>query len=175
MRYSHLSEDAAFAARTATEPDQNLFDLTGDIANWDGWIKHPKHGILGFSTNDGDDGTKVQRWLTSLGYDVEQDGIIGPLTTSALNDAIEKIRSGEISLTPAPRPTPAPTATVSAPKPDVAPSIAAPADTSSMSAVERMRRDMDIAYATAKKLAQQRADQAKKLGTGFFKGSSNEN
>lgn len=149
MRYSHLSEDATFAARTATDPDQNLFDLTGDIANWDGWIKHPKHGILGFSTNDGADGTKVQRWLTSLGYDVEQDGVIGPQTTAALNDAIEKIRGGEISLTPAP----APTVTVAEPEP-------APVDTSSMSAVERMRYDMEIAKQAAQAAAQEKKAQA---------------
>ena len=95
----------------ATTPDQTLFDLTGNIANWNGWVKHPKHGILGFSTNDGDDGSQVQRWLNNLGYEVEQDGVIGPQTTAALNDAIGKIRSGEISLQPTPAAKPAPTNT----------------------------------------------------------------
>lgn len=98
----NFNEDTTQVGQLATQTDQNLFDLTGDIANWNGWIKHPKHGILGFKTQDGDDGTQVQQWLKGLGYDVEQDGIIGPQTNAALSDAIAKIQSGEISLEPAP-------------------------------------------------------------------------
>lgn len=84
----------------ATQRNQNTFDFKpGEVADWPGWIKHPKHGVLGFAAKDGNPiPTAVQGWLNSLGYDVAQDGVFGSQTADAMNDAIEKIRSGEIAL-----------------------------------------------------------------------------
>lgn len=98
------------AGEIATQRDQTLFDFEpGAVANWPGWIKHPKHGVLGFSSKDGDPiPTAVQGWLRSLGYSVEQDGVFGRETAGAMHDAIDKIRSGQIRLPGASAPATAP-------------------------------------------------------------------
>jgi hypothetical protein len=102
------------AGEIATQRDQTLFDFEpGAVANWPGWIKHPKHGVLGFSAQDGDSiPTAVQGWLRSLGYSVEQDGVFGRETAGAMHDAMDKIRNGQIKLpnksAPAPAPAPKP-------------------------------------------------------------------
>jgi len=55
--------------------------------------------VLGFSSKEGNPiPTAVQGWLNSLGYNVAQDGVFGRQTADAMNDAMEKIRSGEIAL-----------------------------------------------------------------------------
>ena len=103
------------AGEFATHRNQNTFDFEpGAVPNWPGWIKHPKHGVLGFAAKDNDPiPTAVQGWLNSLGYNIAQDGVFGRQTADAMNDAIEKIRSGKISLpdksTPASKPITAPT------------------------------------------------------------------
>jgi hypothetical protein len=102
------------AGEFATQRDQTLFDFEpGAVANWPGWIKHPKHGVLGFAAKDNDPiPTAVQGWLRSLGYSVEQDGVFGRETAGAMHDAMDKIRNGQIKLpnksAPAPAPAPKP-------------------------------------------------------------------
>ena len=83
----------------------NFFDLSGDIAKWPGWIRskeRPDVGILGFKTpKDGTSGaTVVQKWLKGLGYDIKVDDKFGQSTINAIDNAINKIRAGEIQLTP---------------------------------------------------------------------------
>ena len=91
----------------AATQKMNFFDLSGDIAKWPGWIRskaRPDAGILGFKTpKDGTSGAKVvQKWLKGLGYDIKVDDKFGPTTSYAIDDAVKKIRSGEIELTPPP-------------------------------------------------------------------------
>ena len=99
-----LDEDMDFTRNKATTTvPHTSFDLEDNIADWPGWVKSPKYGILGYSTPSKDnslDSTVPQNWLRGLGYEIDTDGNFGPKTSAAMDDALNKIRNGEIKLTP---------------------------------------------------------------------------
>lgn len=165
MRYSQLSENPLDMERLpgesmgdfikrielakGTEPVE-LGGVDPEIADWPYWNTRDGE-VLGYNypghkLGDQDQVARLQNFLKAQGYDIAVDGVLGNQTAAAINQYLSKTRE-PIDAVDIEKEYPDPETGVFPDELEYEPEL--PADTSTLSAVERMRRDIEISKQAA--------------------------